>query len=392
MNRKKIISAGTLVMDMIPEFYPEEGAGERKAAGGTVYLKNIRTALGGSVGNTGVALKYLGSDVTLFSRVGSDEFGVIVAKALKDTGCSYVVSESPDMHTSMSIVISYPYQDRMILHNRGASQRYSDADIPKELLEQNDMFHFGYPTGMMCMFEDSGETLSGIFRKVKRYGLTTSLDTSFPGVNTPAGKANWREILKKTLPYVDIFLPSFEEIYLMLHREEYLEKMKTFPEMKMEKIFDINLVQRMASELIEMGTGTVVIKCGEKGSYLKCGSRERIEQFGKAAPEDIFAWREKEIFTSPCKVDNIVSTNGAGDTFVAGFLNALLRGMLPEETINFASASAAYRISHENGLRDVKGWDDIEQKIMLKLEKMQKENFEGWIYDEKYKIIKMNAD
>ena len=389
MNKKRIISAGTLVMDMIPEFYPEEGTGERKAAGGTVYLKNIRTALGGSVGNTGVALKYLGSDVTLFSRVGSDEFGVIVEKALKNTGCSYMVSESPDMHTSMSIVISYPHQDRMILHSRGASQRYGDTDIPEDLLNQNDMFHFGYPTGMTCMFEDSGETLSGIFQKVKQYGLTTSMDTSFPGVHTPAGKANWREILKKTLPYVDIFLPSFEEIYLMLYREEYLENMKTFPEMKMEQIFDIKLVQRIASELIKMGAGAVVIKCGEKGSYLKCADKKRIERFGKAVPEDTGAWDKKEIFTSPCKVNDIVSTNGAGDTFVAGFLNALLRGMAPEETINFASASAAYRISHENGLRDVTDWQDIEQKIILKLEKTQKENFEGWIYDEKYKILKI---
>ena len=74
---------------------------------------------------------------------------------------------------------------------------------------------------------------------------------------------------------------------------------------------------------------------------------------------------------------------------MAGFLNALLRGMAPEETINFASASAAYRISHENGLRDVTDWQDIEQKIILKLEKLQKENFEGWIYDEKYKILKI---
>ena len=40
-------------------------------------------------------------------------------------------------------------------------------------------------------------------------------------------------------------------------------------------------------------------------------------------------------------------------------------------------------------MRDVTDWQDIEQKIILKLEKLQKENFEGWIYDEKYKILKI---
>lgn len=387
MNKKKIISAGTLVMDVIPEFYPEVGAGERKNAGGTVYLKNIKTALGGSVGNTGTALKYLGSDVTLFSRVGNDDFGVIVEKALKDTGCKYMVTRSPELHTSMSIVISYPHQDRMILHSRGASQKYIAGDIPEELLNKNDMFHFGYPTGMACMFTDSGETLSRIFQFVKQHELTTSMDTSFPGIDTPAGKADWRKILKRVLPYVDIFLPSFEEIYLMLYRDEYLNKMKEFPEMKMEQIFSIEIAEKIASELLQMGVGIVVIKCGEKGSYLKCGSLKRIENFGKSRPENAKIWEDKEIFTSPYDVKNIVSTNGAGDTFVAGFLDGFLRNITPEETINFASASAAYKISHTDGLKDIVCGQDIERNIIMTAEKTAEESFDGWTYNEKYKLL-----
>ena len=385
MNKKKIISAGTLVMDVIPEFYSEEEEGERKTAGGTVYLKNIKTVLGGSVGNTGTALKYLGSDVTLFSRVGNDDFGVIVEKALKDTGCKYMVSNSTELHTSMSIVISYPHQDRMILHSRGASQKYKAEDIPEELLNKNDMFHFGYPTGMMCMFTDSGETLSGIFQFVKQHQLTTSMDTSFPGIHTPAGKADWRKILKSTLPYVDIFLPSFEEIYLMLYRDEYLNKIKKFPEMKMEQIFDIEIVEKIASELLQMGAGIVVIKCGEKGSYLKSGSLKRIEKFGKNKPENAELWANREIFTSPYEVKNIISTNGAGDTFVAGFLNG--RSRTPEETINFASASAAYRISHIDGLKDIVCSQDIEQDIVMTAGKAAIKSSEGWTYNEKYKLL-----
>ena len=37
------------------------------------------------------------------------------------------------------------------------------------------------------------------------------------------GDANWPAILKATLPYVDIFMPSIEEILLMLHRQRYEE-------------------------------------------------------------------------------------------------------------------------------------------------------------------------
>ncbi|MCQ4773290.1 MAG: carbohydrate kinase family protein [Lachnospiraceae bacterium] len=382
--KKKVISAGTLVMDVIPEFYPEEGTGERKNAGGTVYLKNIATALGGSVGNTGLAMHDLGADVTLFSRVGDDKFGVIVEEALKETGCKYQVSVSGDLHTSMSIVVAYPHQDRMILHSRGASQRYCEDDIPERLLCENELLHFGYPTGMPCMFEDDGETLSRIFRKVKDAGLTTSMDTSFPGIQTPAGIADWRLILKKTLPYVDLFLPSFEEIYLMLHREEYLKKLDVYPEMKMDQIFSIELVSKMAEELIQMGAAIVVIKCGEKGAYLRTGSEERIKRMGKGCCG--IGWERKELFTTPYQFEEIISTNGAGDTFVAGFLMGVLAEMNPEETVNLASACAAYRISRRN-LREIKDYHEIEEKVIKGGKKMQAEDFDGWTYNEQYHLM-----
>ena len=36
-----------------------------------------------------------------------------------------------------------------------------------------------------------------------------------------SGHANWHAILKRTLPYVDIFIPSIEEILFMLRRDDY---------------------------------------------------------------------------------------------------------------------------------------------------------------------------
>lgn len=76
---------------------------------------------------------------------------------------------------------------------------------------------------MKLMFEDDGAQLVEMFRRAKDTGVTTSLDMALPDPASAAGRASWVTILKSTLPYVDIFLPSIEEILYMLHRETYDE-------------------------------------------------------------------------------------------------------------------------------------------------------------------------
>ena len=69
------------------------------------------------------------------------------------------------------------------------------------------------------MYTDNGAELATIFQRVKVMGITTTLDLSMPDPNSVAGRADWHAILGATLPYVDVFLPSAEEILLMLRRQ-----------------------------------------------------------------------------------------------------------------------------------------------------------------------------
>src|SRR5712691_2078947 len=72
---------------------------------------------------------------------------------------------------------------------------------------------------MERMYANDGIELAAIFSRVKALGLTTSLDLSMPDPNSAAGRANWHAILRATLPYVDVFLPSAEEILFMPRRQ-----------------------------------------------------------------------------------------------------------------------------------------------------------------------------
>jgi len=85
------------------------------------------------------------------------------------------------------------------------------------------LFHFGYPPLMERMYANDGIELATIFQRVKALGLTTSLDLSMPDPSSAAGRANWHAILGATLPYVDVFLPSAEEILLMLRRHTVVQ-------------------------------------------------------------------------------------------------------------------------------------------------------------------------
>ena len=94
------------------------------------------------------------------------------------------------------------------------------------MLEGVKLFHFGYPPSMKYLVENEGEELEDLLKNVKSKGITISLDMSLPDLKTFLGHVNWRPILQRILPYVDLFLPSLEESIFFLHREDYVEMVR----------------------------------------------------------------------------------------------------------------------------------------------------------------------
>ena len=81
MGKKKIIAAGHICLDITPVIPSREGGME---AGGLLSpgrLINVGVAdihTGGSVANTGIAMKLLGADVYLAGKIGADAFGGMI--------------------------------------------------------------------------------------------------------------------------------------------------------------------------------------------------------------------------------------------------------------------------------------------------------------------------
>ena len=69
---------------------------------------------------------------------------------------------------------------------------------------------------MKKMYINDGQHLAGLMKRVKEKDVATSLDMAAVDPESPAGRADWEKILAGVLPYVDFFVPSFEELCYML--------------------------------------------------------------------------------------------------------------------------------------------------------------------------------
>ena len=217
MTKAEVVVAGHICLDVIPTLADRAmlfAPGQTIEAGRAVF------ATGGAVANTGLALHKLGIATRLMGKVGSDLYGQAILQIIETYG--HGLAEGmvvvPNEASSYSIILSTPNADRMLIHAPGCNATFSADDVDYDALETVRLFHFGYPPLMERMYADNGAELATLFQRVKAKGITTSLDLSMPDPHSAAGRADWHTILGATLPYVDIFLPSAEEILLMLRR------------------------------------------------------------------------------------------------------------------------------------------------------------------------------
>jgi sugar/nucleoside kinase (ribokinase family) len=235
---------------------------------------------------------------------------------------------------------------------------------------------------MQAMYQNDGSELAEIFRRAKATGVTTSLDMSLPDPTSPSGQANWRAILRATLPYVDLFLPSAEEILYMLHRQKFDELHQTANGQDVLPLFTPQLLTGISRELIELGVKIVCIKLGHRGFYLHTADAQTISQLGQACPSRPETWANRQIWAPAFQVKEIGAT-GAGDASIAGFLSALLRELSPEEAITAATAVGAYNVEATDGVSGIRPWPETLDRVAAGWSRRELAlDAPGWQFDE----------
>jgi sugar/nucleoside kinase (ribokinase family) len=379
------VVAGHLCLDVIPDLSRNNKDKFERTfqPGRLIDVGPVSFSTGGAVSNTGLALNKLGIKTALLGKVGDDLFGQAIRQIMSAYGADLTSSMivDPTVATSYTVIINPPGVDRIFLHCPGANDTFSAGDIPYDMLSGVRLFHFGYPPLMKRMYEGGGAELAEIFRRAKQHCVTTSLDMALPDVNSPAGRADWPTIIRSVLPYVDVFLPSVEEILYMQRRSTYDGLVSRAGGVNFLPLITPALLNDLSRELIELGVKIVAIKMGDRGLYVRTADREAIELMGCAQPSDVTAWADKELW-APCFKVDVAGTAGSGDCTIAGFLSALLRDMSAEEAITAAVAVGACNVERPDTLSGVLPWDETIQRVLKGWPRLETViTHPGWQFD-----------
>lgn len=363
---KKVIAAGHICLDITPAFPNRkyESASEILQPGKLIHMGKADVHVGGSVANTGLAMKILGAEVVLAGKVGDDIFGEIVLESMRKYDAGEEMLVAPGMATAHSVILAIPGIDRIFLHHPGVNDTFSADDISEKLLEDTTLFHFGYPTVMKKFYENEGEELLHLLKKVKEKGIATSVDMAAVDGDSPAASVCWEKVLEKTIPYIDIFMPSAEELCVMVDKNRLDEWKKRAGGKDITEILDIDKdIRPLADRCFEMGAKILVIKCGVCGMYYRTAESERMSSLEPLLEGKIDQWTLQEGFEKSYKPDKFLSGTGAGDTSIAAFLTALLKGYGLKECVQLAAATGAACVSEYDALSGLQSLEVLEQKI-----------------------------
>jgi sugar/nucleoside kinase (ribokinase family) len=359
----EIVVAGHVCLDMIPQF--GQGSASIRdvlAPGKLTDVGPLTTSTGGPVSNTGLALHRLGFPVQLMGKV---EDGMIVT------------DESPSSYT---VVISPPGVDRIFLHCPGANDTFNADDVDYDKLAGARLFHFGYPPLMRRMYTGEGRELEKLLARVKERSLVTSLDMARPDPASEAGRVDWRAILRRALPYVDIFMPSFDETLFMLDRARFDTLQARSPDGDLNAQADGALLRALSDELIEMGAAVVALKLGAHGLYLRT-TPGTTRLAGMDAIMDSKTWAGRELL-APCFVVEVAGTTGAGDCTIAGFLGGVAKGLSPEDAMTFAVAVGACNVERTDATSGIPLWSTVVERIRRGWKRVEVVlDLEGWSWD-----------
>jgi sugar/nucleoside kinase (ribokinase family) len=293
------------------------------APGELVDVDALEISVGGAVGNCGRVLTELGHDVTLSAAVGDDELGAICRQTLARTGAEVDLAGVPGRATSYSIVVEPPGVDRSFWHRTGANDSFTgDCRIAAASL-----LHYGYPSLTPAMCAGAGRPIRTMFERAHRAGVATSLDLAYLAAASPLRALDWTGLLQGVLPACDVFCPSWDDLASSIGADA-----------------DEAGIEAVAARAIAWGAAVVLLTLGERGSYLRTAGADRLAAL-PACGLDPAAWADRSLWAGAPRLQRVVTTNAAGDTFKAAFLAGLVSRRPPSACLGFAGDVVARHLA-----------------------------------------------
>jgi sugar/nucleoside kinase (ribokinase family) len=258
-------------------------------------VDEIRFSLAGNGVNTAAGLARLGIPTALFGMVSGDFLGDHALAQLAVAGVdTSLVERHPEACSGVSLIAVAPDGERSITFTNGANELFRLDDVSDALLGQVRVLCVG---SVFVLPQLTGEALAGLFQRARAAGVVTVLDVCWDG------EGRGFQLLAPCLPFTDLFAPSLAEGRQLTGQEE---------------------PAAIAAALLAAGAGAVGVKLDRDGCYLARGAE---------------GWH---IPTTPLEA---VDSTGAGDTWMAGMVAGLHRGLPLPECGRLANRAAAFAIT-----------------------------------------------
>ncbi|MDA1039123.1 MAG: PfkB family carbohydrate kinase [Planctomycetota bacterium] len=284
--------------------------------GGTlIHVDPIDVTTGGIVCNTGIAMRRLGMRVAASSLVGADQWGSLIRSRLEAERLdTTALTVHPTLATSTTAVLIDPGGERSFAHHVGAPHAIDIAFLRGQLgfFAKSRLAVIGY-FGLLPSLES---VFAEAVTAVKSAGCLVAVETAGTGGDIAE--------LAPALPLVDIYVPSLDEA---LHQTGLQDP---------RAIIDCYRGHG--------AIGLLGVKLGTRGTVLSTAAGEFIEIPCISAPGPV------------------ADTTGAGDSFLAGLLTGILRGLPTREAGLLGAATAACCVT---GLGATAGLRSFDETLML---------------------------
>lgn len=305
MKKYDVIALGELLIDFTQNGLSEQGNG--------LFEANP----GGAPCNVLSMLNNLGKKTSFIGKVGNDQFGKALKKALEELGIGTEnLLMDNEVHTTLALVHTFADGDRdfSFYRNPGADMMLTVDELNLDLVRDTRIFHFG----TLSMTHDGiRATTKKAVETAKEAGALISFD---PNLREPLWDSldNAKEQVRWGLGKCDVLKISDNEIQWLTGEEDFTAGVK-----KIREEFPIPLI---------------LVSMGRDGSRAYYG--------------------DHYVEVAPFLQKNTIETTGAGDTFCACVLNYVLEHDLEaltdeqlKEMLTFANAAASIITTRKGALR-----------------------------------------
>lgn len=286
-KKPKVTILGSFVVDLMARTPHLPIPGE------TVKGSMFRIGSGGKGTNQGIAASRTGSDVSMITKIGKDDFSGIAVNSFKKEGmdCSYLYQD-PDSSTGTALImVDEISSQNSIVVTLGACEKITRGEIEngRRAIEKADVF--------LAQLETNIDAVEYAIRLASKAGVKVILNP-----------APVQPLSDDLLANVKILIPNEIEAGALAG-------------------FDLRTeadIQLAAQKLLDKGIESVIITLGGRGAIVATKeAMERINAFNVT----------------------VVDTTGAGDAFCGAFATAYAEGKDILNAARFASAAAALSVT-----------------------------------------------